>query len=96
MAKTAASRSTGHHCAQVIRRNGGRAAGSSTPAATSWRTATTPAGPIIGNAWAPIAAPTWLLVELNSMIPAEPSTEARAGSAAVVSEARGSADATRA
>ena len=43
--KTSASSSVGHHWAQVKRRNGGRAIGSSTAAATSWRTATTPGTP---------------------------------------------------
>ena len=37
-------------------------------AATSWRTATTPAGPIAAKAWAPIAAPTWALSALPSIV----------------------------
>jgi hypothetical protein len=65
---TTASSSTGHHCGQVIRRSGGRATGSSTAAATTCRTATTPAGPMAPNAWAPDAAPIWLLSALPSMI----------------------------
>lgn len=56
--KTAASASTGRHCAAVNARTRGRPAASSTAAATHWRTATTPAGPSTGNASAPTAAPT--------------------------------------
>ncbi len=59
-AKISASSSAGHHWDQVIRRGFGRATGSSTAAATSWRTATTPGTPIAGNACAPAAAPIWL------------------------------------
>jgi hypothetical protein len=65
---TTASSSAGHHCDQVIRRSGGRATGRSTAAATTCRTATTPAGPREPKAWAPTAAPTWLLRALPSMM----------------------------
>ncbi len=61
VANTAASASTGSHCARVNRRSGGRATASSTTAATSCRTATTPTGPMAPNAWAATAAPVWLL-----------------------------------
>ncbi len=50
VANTAASPSTGRHCAQVKERSLGRPAATSTAAATHCRTATTPTGPITGNA----------------------------------------------
>src|SRR5262245_33215818 len=59
----------GHHCAQVNRRRFGRATGSRTASATNCRTTTTPAGPIVPNACAPTAAPTWLLVAAVSIVP---------------------------
>ncbi len=68
MANTAASASTGRHCAQVKDRSLGRPAAASTAAATHCRTATTPAGPIIGNAWAATAAPTWFDSPLPNII----------------------------
>jgi hypothetical protein len=71
-AKTKPSSSVGHHCAQVNRRNGGRATGSSTAAATTCRTATTPAGPIEAKACAPRAAPSWLLLALPSIVATPP------------------------
>ena len=43
---TAASSSTGHHCGQLNDRRRGRPTASSTTAATYWRTATTPTGPM--------------------------------------------------
>ena len=66
--KTTASSSTGHHCAHVIRCSGGRATGSSTAAATHWRTATTPAGPTAAKACVPTAAPTWLATALPVIV----------------------------
>jgi hypothetical protein len=68
VAKTSASRMTGHHCCQVNLRKAGRPDATSTTAATHWRTATTPAGPIAGNARAPVAAPSWLDSALPSII----------------------------
>src|SRR5262245_34695233 len=44
----------------------GRTSGTSTRAVTSWRTATTPTGPIMGKARAPSAAPDWFEAELVS------------------------------
>jgi len=71
-ANTRPSSSVGHHCDQVSRRRFGRATGSRTAAATNWRITTTPAGPIAGKACAPIAAPTWLLAALPSMVAIPP------------------------
>jgi len=45
VANTSATSSVRDHCGHVVRRNGGRATGSRTAAATVWRTATTPTGP---------------------------------------------------
>ena len=82
VANTSASDSTGHHCRQVNERSRGRPTASSATPATHCRTATTPAGPITGNASAPTAAPTWLDRPLPSIMatpaerperPAEPS-----------------------
>jgi hypothetical protein len=68
VAKTSPRVSAGHHWRHVKRWIRGRASGSSTARATNWRTATTPAGPITGNAWRPSPAPTWLLVPLASIV----------------------------
>jgi hypothetical protein len=67
VAKTRASDSTGHHCAQVKPRTRGRPTAQSSAPATHCRTATTPAGPITGKARAPVAAPTWLDSPLPSI-----------------------------
>src|SRR5689334_1500488 len=76
-ANTTPSSRVGHHCAQVNRRRFGRTTGSSTAAATNWRTATTPAGPIAANACAPTAAPTWLLAALAVTVARPASVAAR-------------------
>ena len=69
VAYTAARSSTRRHCAPVNERHRGRPAASSTTAAIHWRTATTPAGPMVPNASAPVAAPSWLDRAPPSIIP---------------------------
>jgi hypothetical protein len=68
MPKTRASSSTGHHWPRVNVPSRGLAMGSSTAAATNWRTTTTPTGPIAGKANEPTAAPTWLESALPSSV----------------------------
>ncbi len=91
VANTAARSRVGHHCGHVMRRTGGRAMGSRTTAATIWRTATTPAGPIAANACAPTAAPTWLLMPLPSIvtIPRRTDREVSPGTSPTVASLRG-------
>jgi len=59
MPNTNPSRRVGHHCAQVNLRIGGRDIVSKVIADTNCRTATTPTGPMTGNAREPTAAPVW-------------------------------------
>ena len=61
VANTAASIPTSDHCPRVNARSRGLPTARRTAAATHWRTATTPTGPITGKASAPNAAPVWLL-----------------------------------
>src|SRR5215218_4376577 len=68
MAKTTASPSTGRHCRAVMDRSLGRPTASSTAPAIHCRIATTPTGPITGNANAATDAPTWLDNPLPNII----------------------------